>query len=98
VPEIGGLTDTPVFTDVGPRETGFPFLVTRTHRSNFKDAAGKIRTHTSEDREVIEFSEAPLPTDLFLPPREFWRVRGLPDEAPMSFALRMRLGWRNFKY
>jgi len=97
--QIGGRTDTPVFTDVGPRETGFPLLVTRTQRSNFKDAAGKIRTHTSEDRdEVVEFSEAPLPTDLFLPPREFRRVRRLPDEAPMSFALRMRLGWRNFKY
>ena len=96
---VGGRTDTPVFTDVGPRETGFPLLVTRTHRSNCKDAAGNIRIHTSEDRgEVIEFSEAPLAADLFLPPREFRRVRRLPDEAPMSFALRMRLGWRNFKY
>jgi hypothetical protein len=96
---VGGRTDTPVFTDVGPRESGFPLLVTRTHRSNFKDAAGNIRIHTSEDRdEVIEFSEAPLPADLFVPPREFRRVRRLPDEASMSFALRLRLGWRNFKY
>jgi len=69
---VGGRTDTPVFTDVGPRETGFPLLVTRTHRSNCKDTAGNIRIHTSEDRdEVIEFSEAPLAADLFLPPREF---------------------------
>jgi len=96
---VGGRTDTPVFTDVGPRESGFPQLVRRTHHSNFKDAAGNIRIHTSEDcDEVIEFSEAPLPADLFVPPREFRRVRRLPDEAPMSFALRMRLGWRNFKY
>jgi len=96
---VGGRTDTPVFTDVGPRETGFPLLVTRTRRSNFKDAAGNIRIHTSEDRdEVIEFSEAPLPADLFVPPHEFRRVRRLPDEAPMSFALRIRLGWRNLKY
>jgi len=96
---VGGRTDTPVFTDVGPRETGFPLLVTRTHRSNYKDAAGNTRIHTSEDRdEVIEFSEAPLPADLFLPQGEFRRVRRLPDEAPMSFALRVRLGWRNFKY
>jgi len=97
--QIGGRTARPVFTDVGPRESGFPLLVTRTHRSNFKDAAGNIRIHTSEDRdEVIEFSEAPLATDLFVPPREFRRVRRLPAEAPMSFALRMRRGWRNFKY
>jgi hypothetical protein len=96
---VGGRTDTPVFTDVGPRETGFPLLVTTTHRSNFKDAAGNIRIHTSEDRdEVIEFSEAPLPADLFVPPREFRRVRRLPDEGPMSFGLRIRLGWRNLKY
>jgi hypothetical protein len=96
---VGGRTDTPVFTDVGPRESGFPLLVTSTHRSNFKDAAGNIRIHTSEDRdEVIEFSEAPLPADLFVPPREFRRVRRLPDEASMSLALRVRLGWRNFKY
>ena len=66
---------------------------------DFKDAAGNIRTHTSKDRdEVIEFSEAPLPADLFAPPREFRRVRRLPEDAPMSFALRIRLGWRNFKY
>jgi hypothetical protein len=31
---VGGRIDTPVFTDVGPRECGFPLLVTRTHRSN----------------------------------------------------------------
>src|SRR5207249_7603695 len=69
--EPSGRTDTPVFTDVGPRESGFPLLVRRTHHSNFKDAAGNIRIHTSEDcDEVIEFSEAPLPADLFVPPRE----------------------------
>ena len=56
---VGGRTDTLVFTDGGPRETAFPLLVTRTHRSNFKDGAGNIRTHASEDcDEVIEVSEA----------------------------------------
>src|SRR6266705_1287290 len=50
---VGGRTDTPVFTDVGPRESGFPLLVRRTHHSNFKDAAGNIRIHTSEDRDEV---------------------------------------------
>ena len=43
---VNGRFDTPVFTDAGPRETGFPMLVTRTHRSSFTDAEGKIRIHT----------------------------------------------------
>src|SRR5207244_13474041 len=78
---VNGKTDTPVFTDVGPRETGFPLLVTRIHRSNFRDAEGNSRTHTSEDSDqVTEFSEEPLATDLFLPPREFRRVPSRPGE------------------
>src|SRR5437667_2014154 len=61
---VNGKTDTPVFTDIGPRETGFLLLATRIHRSNLKDEEGNIRTYTSEDRdEVIEFSEEPLATD-----------------------------------
>jgi len=96
---VNGRGDTPVFTDVGPRERGFPLLVTTTNRSTFKDAEGNVRMHTSEDRnEVIEFSEKPLSADLFVPPREFRRVRRLPQEGRMSFALRMRRGWRSFKY
>ena len=57
-------------------------LVTRPHRSNCEDVAGNIRIHTSEDPDkVIEFSEASLPADLFVPPREFRRVRRLLDEV-----------------
>src|SRR5437016_3987494 len=48
---VNGKTDTPVFTDIGPRETGFPLLATRIHRSNLKDEEGNIRTYTSEDRD-----------------------------------------------
>jgi len=90
--------DTPVFTDAGPRETGFPMLVTRTHRSSFTDAEGKIRIHTSGDREEItEFSEETLESDLFVPPRDFRRVLRLPGEGPLPLALRMRLRWENLK-
>ena len=88
---VNGKTDTPVFTDVGPRETGFPLLVTRIHRSNFRDAEGNIRTHTSEDRDrVTEFSEEPLATDLFVPPVEFRQVPHLPGETSLPFGVRMR--------
>jgi len=94
---VNGKTDTPVFTDIGPRETGFPLLVTRIHRSNLKDEEGNIRTYTSEDRdEVIEFSEEPLATDLFIPPREFRRVPRLPGEASLPFGLRMRLALQRY--
>src|SRR5438093_1140715 len=58
---VNGRVDVPVFADVGPRETGFPLLVTRTHRSSFNDAEGNIRMHTSTYREeVTEFSEETL--------------------------------------
>jgi hypothetical protein len=91
VADVHGRFDTPVFTDVGPRESGFPLLVMRTHRSNFKDAGGNIRVHTSEDRDqVVEFSEEPLATDLFVPPREFRRVPHLPGETSLPFGLRVR--------
>jgi len=93
-----GRVDTPVFTDAGPRETGFPMLVTRTHRSSFTDAEGNIRIHTSEDREeVTEFSEEALESDLFLPPRDFRRVLRLPGQPPLRLARRMRLWWENLK-
>ena len=89
--EVNGKTDTPVFTDIGPRETGFPLLATRIHRSNLKDEEGNIRTYTSEDRdEVIEFSEEPLATDLFVPPVEFRQVPHLPGETSLPFGVRMR--------
>ncbi len=94
---VNGKTDTPVFTDIGPRETGFLLLATRIHRSNLKDEEGNIRTYTSEDRdEVIEFSEEPLATDLFIPPREFRRVPRLPGEASLPFGLRMRLALQRY--
>ena len=95
---VNGRFDTPVFTDAGPRETGFPMLVTRTHRSSFTDAEGNIRIHTSEDREeVTEFSEEALESDLFLPPRDFRRVLRLPGQPPLRLARRMRLWWENLK-
>jgi hypothetical protein len=95
---VNGQFDTPVFTDVGPRETGFPVLITRTHRSSFTDAEGNVQIHTSEDREeVTDFSEEPLESGLFLPPRGFRRVSRLPSERPLPFVLRIRLGWENLK-
>jgi hypothetical protein len=91
--------ETLVFTDVGPRENGFPLLVTKTHRSRFRDAEGNIRTHTSEYREeVTELSEEALDPDLFVPPRDFRRVSRLPGEPAIPFVLRMRMGWQNFKH
>ncbi len=94
---VNGKTDTPVFTDVGPRETGFPLLVTRIHRSNFKDAEGNLRIHTSEDRdEVIEFFEEPLATELFLPPPDFRRVPHLPGEMSLPLGLRVRHALRRY--
>jgi len=91
--------ETPVFTDVGPRENGFPLLVTKTHRSRFRDAEGNIRTHTSEDRdEVTELSEEALDPDLFVPPPDFRRVARLPGEPAIPLALRMRIGWQNLKH
>jgi hypothetical protein len=90
---------TPVFTDVGPRESGFPLLVRKTEHSRFRDAEGNIRTHTSGYRdEVTEFSEEALDPDLFVPPRDFRRVSRLPGEPAIPFALRMRIGWQNFKH
>jgi hypothetical protein len=91
--------DTPLFTDVGPRENGFPLLVTKTQRSRDRDAEGNIRTHTSEYRdEVTELSEEALDPDLFVPPHDFRRVTRLPGEPVIPFAHRMRIGWENFKH
>jgi diadenosine tetraphosphate (Ap4A) HIT family hydrolase len=91
--------DTPVFTDIGPREKGFSLLVRKTERSTLRDAEGNIRAHMSEDRdEVTEFSEEALDPDLFVPPRDFRRVARLPGEPTLPFALRMRIGWQNFKH
>ena len=45
---------------------------------------------------MIEFSEEPLTTDLFIPPREFRRVPRLPGEASLPFGLRMRLALQRY--
>ncbi len=93
-----GQFDTPIFTEDGPRETGFPVLLTRTHRSRSTDAEGKVRDHNLVGREEItEFSEEDLQYDLFVPPRDFRRVLQLPGYSPLPFGLRMRLGWERFK-
>ena len=42
---VNGRVDTPEFTDIGPRETGFPLLVKRTHRSTLKDPRRKPSFH-----------------------------------------------------
>jgi hypothetical protein len=95
---VNGQFDKPVFTHDGPREMGFPMFLARTHRSNFTDADGNIRGHTSVDRqEVTEFSEESLEYDLFVPLKDFHRVRELPGAAPLPFALRIRLSWEKFR-
>jgi hypothetical protein len=91
--------ETPVFTDVGPRDYGFPLLVRKTDHSRFRDAEGNIRIHTSEYRdEVTELSEEPLTADLFVPPLDFRRVARLPGEPAIPLAVRVRIGWENLKY
>jgi hypothetical protein len=95
---VNGQFDDPVFTHDGPREMGFPISLTRTHRPNFTDADGNVRDHTSVAREeVTEFSEECLANDLFVPPKNFHRVLQLPGDAPLPFALRMRLGWEKLR-
>jgi len=96
---VNGRVDTPIFTDTGPRETGFALLVKQTAHFSSRDAKGNIRIHTSEYRdEVTEFSEEALSADLFVPPPTFRRVAHLPGEPAAPFALRMRLTWQNLKH
>jgi len=47
--------------------------------------------------EITEFSEEDLHYDLFVPPRNFRRVRQLPGYSPLPIGLRMRLGWERLK-
>jgi hypothetical protein len=75
-----GERDDYKFTEVGKRETGLALLSTRRHKSFFQDETGRLREHEAVDREEItEFSESPLPADLFVPPSDFKRVPQLPD-------------------
>ena len=56
---VGGRTDTLVFTDGGPRETAFPLLVTRTHRSNFERNRERHQTRcaqTAQRGKYLRFS------------------------------------------
>jgi len=93
-----GRIGRPVFTESGRRETGFCLLVTRTHRSGYRDAEGNVKAHTSVDRdEVTEFSEENLDPGLFVPPRDFRRVLRLPGEPPLQFTHRVRLQWEKVK-
>ena len=95
---VNGKIPAPVFHDEGPRETGFPLLVTSTHGFTCRDSDGSIRTHTSVDRrEVTEIFEEPLDPDVFTPPRYFRRVKRLPGERPMPLRLRLRYGWQRLK-
>lgn len=64
---VEGRLDTPVFTDDGPRETGFPLLINRTHRAGYTDPEGGVHEYKTEDREEItEFSEEDLESGLFV--------------------------------
>ncbi|HLK50232.1 MAG TPA: hypothetical protein VKT49_18945 [Bryobacteraceae bacterium] len=97
-----GKFPTPVFTDEGPPENGFPLILVRTHRSSLPDAAGNIRSYTNVSREeVTEISEEPLDHDLFTPPRHFRRVKRLPGERPVPWRVRLRsrlrLRWLNLQ-
>ena len=95
---VDGRIPRPEFTDSGPRETGFPLLLTRTHYSTITDAEGEIREHTWVDREeVTELSEDALDPDLFTPPRDFRRVTRLPGERPVPFTMKMRVLWQRWK-
>jgi hypothetical protein len=92
------LRDEYKFIEVGKRETGFALLTTRTHRSSFRDKTGNLRTHeTVYCEEVTEFSEAPLESDLFVPPHDFKRLPQLSDGVSHSFAYRTRLRWEILK-
>ncbi len=77
-------------TESGPRENGFPLLLTHTYGSRI--------THQEE---VTELSEDALSPDLFLPPATFKRVPLLPpglfgyQRCPLR--MRLRLRWEMFK-
>ena len=95
---VNGKIPTPVFHDEGPREAGFPLVVTTTHRSTGRNPDGSVRTHTSVyRREVTEISEEPLDPAVFTPPRYFRRVKRLPGERPIPWRLRLRYGWQRLK-
>lgn len=93
-----GARDDHKFTETGKRETGFALLATRTDRSSLKEETGNLRTHERVAREeVTEFSEAPLESDLFVPPLDFKRVPQLSDGVPYALAYRLRLRWEILK-
>ncbi len=84
-----GPRDDYKFTDEGAPESGFILLLTTTskwyRRSEFSENVSR--------REVVEFSEAGLPADLFVPPRDFIRVPQLPEGVRYGWPHRMRLRW-----
>lgn len=93
-----GRFDTPVFTDDGLRETGFPLLLTRTCHTARTDSEGNTISHSSEDwEEVAELSEEDLEFYLFVPSKDFRRVPRLPGERPLPFGVRTRIHWERLK-
>jgi hypothetical protein len=95
---VGSKRDDLKFTETGERETGFPLLVAGANRSYFRDQEGVMRSHESSHREeVTEFSEAPLESKVFIPPRDFIRVMQLPSVIRYSFSNRLRLRWEMLK-
>ncbi len=90
-PGPNGERDDFKFTFTGERETGFPLLLTTTHRGSFN------AQETVEHMQVAEFSEAPLDPRLFLPPADFRRVPQLPGALPHGIAHKFRLQWELLK-
>ena len=57
-----------------------------------------MRSHESSHRdEVTELSEAPLDSEVFIPPRDFKRVMQLPSGTRYSFSNRLRFRWEMLK-
>lgn len=95
---VGSKRDEFTFTETGERETGFPLLVAAANRSYFRDQEGVMRSHESSHRdEVTEFSEAPLDSDVFIPPPDFKRVMQLPGGIRYPLSNRLRFRWEMLK-
>jgi hypothetical protein len=95
---IEGDRDDYKFTETGKPETGFTVRATRIHKSHFCDRDGNTRIHeTVSHEEAIEFSEAPLPPEIFVPPPNFRRVPQLSNGMRYSMLRRTRFRWEMLK-
>lgn len=93
-----GENDDHRFTEIGKRETGFVVQSRQSHKSYSCDETGSLRLHERiRHEEVVEFSEAQLPPDLFVPPGDFRRVPDLPGPNRYRLAYRTRRRWEMLK-